>query len=283
MAKTIDELHNPRNPRDSRNPHSPNIPHNLSAPHALRSPRGPDAAENDCRAVRPYRIGVVDNDAMTLMALRSLLESRLKKHRIALIWAVRSGSEAVERCVLAKPSERPDLVLADMGMDDVDGAAVCRRIRAFSDRIVLLGMTSYSLNRYRGMACAAGAQALLDKADFAAMESVLRAWANGQTIVESGFMTPGEAHRALCGSGGRRAGTGDDDGILGGDGFTAKEIEVMDRCIQGYTSREVAQQLGLTESTVKTHIRHVIAKMGVRNKLQAVQRWTSLRGVRGHS
>ncbi|NMN00996.1 DNA-binding response regulator [Bifidobacterium sp. DSM 109958] len=230
------------------------------------------------RAGRTYRIGVVDNDAMTLMALRGLLESRLEPHGIAVAWAVRSGDEAVERCVDAAPRERPDLVLADMGMDDVDGAAVCRRIRAFSDRIVLLGMTSYSLNRYRGMARAAGAQALLDKADFAAMADVLRAWASGRPHVESGFMTPGEAHRALCGSGGRHVGEG--DAVPGGEGLTAKEIEVMDRCIQGYTAREVAQQLGLTESTVKTHIRHAIAKLGVRNKLQAVQRWTALRGAR---
>lgn len=55
----------------------------------------------------------------------------------------------------------------------------------------------------------------------------------------------------------------------------------MDYCIQGYTSREVAARLGLTESTVKTHIRHAIVKLGVRNKLQAVQRWTALRAASG--
>lgn len=225
------------------------------------------ATLQDAAPAHSYRIGVVDNDAMTLMALHGLLTSRLELHGITVSWTSRSGREAVDLCVDART--RPALLLVDMGMDDVDGASVCRRIRTFSDRIVLLAMTSYSLNRYRRMAQAAGAQALLDKADFGAMSGVLRDWASGLPHVEPGFTSPAAAHRALCGRG---AGM-----VPGGEGLTDREIEVMDRCIEGYTSREVAQQLGMSESTVKTHIRHAIVKLGARNKLQAVQIWTEVR------
>lgn len=231
-----------------------------------------------------YRIGIVDNDAMVLRALAPLLADRLRPDGMEIIWSVRSGEEAVHRCVDA--DSRPDLVLVDMGMDEVDGAMTCRRIRAFSGRIVLLAMTAHSLNLYRDAARCSGAQALLDKADADGFVARIRACAAGQPYVESGFSTPGEAHAALCGTlrGRSRGGTPGTDapGVLTPPAQTlsAKESEVMDWCIQGYTSREVAERLGLTESTVKTHIRHAIAKLGVRNKLQAVQRWTSLRAGR---
>ncbi|KAB8292024.1 response regulator transcription factor [Bifidobacterium avesanii] len=234
-----------------------------------------------------FRIGVVDNDAMVLVALRAILRQRLEPFGITIAWAVRGGEEAVQRCV--DVASRPDLVLVDMGMDDVDGATVCRRIRMLSDRIALLAMTSYSLNRYRDAAMRAGAQALLDKADTDMFVRRIVACAEGRPYAEDGFPTPAQAHRRLCaghaagrssGHGGAGPGADEQSNALL-RGLSDKEIEVMDYCIQGYTSREVAAKLGLTESTVKTHVRHAIAKLGVRNKLQAVQRWTALRAASG--
>lgn len=233
------------------------------------------------RPDRRFGIGIVDNDAMVLVALRAILHQRLDPLGIDILWSVKGGEEAVQRCVDAQT--RPDLVLVDMGMDDVDGATVCRRIRMLSDRIALLAMTSYSLNRYRDAAMRSGAQALLDKADTDAFVRRIVACAEGRPYVEDGFPAPAPAHRKLCS--GHSSVRGDREAAADGNallrGLSDKEIEVMDYCIQGYTSREVAARLGLTESTVKTHIRHAIAKLGVRNKLQAVQRWTVLRAASG--
>lgn len=240
-----------------------------------------DQPDQPDRSDRRFRIGIVDNDAMVLVALRAILHQRLDPLGIAIAWAVRGGEEAVQRCVDAQT--RPDLVLVDMGMDDVDGATVCRRIRVLSDRIALFAMTSYSLNRYRDAAMRSGAQALLDKADTDAFVRRIVACAEGRPYVEDGFPAPASAHRKLCS--GRSSVRGDRESAADGNallrGLSDKEIEVMDYCIQGYTSREVAARLGLTESTVKTHIRHAIVKLGVRNKLQAVQRWTALRAASG--
>lgn len=136
------------------------------------------------------RLGLVDDDPLTLAALRALANGWRAEHGMAVVWAVRSGDEAVERCV--DVHSRPDVVLVDMGMDGVDGAATCARIRLCSDSIVLLAITCHSLRHYRDAARRSGAQALLDKADMAGLRRCLAACAAGEPYVQDGFPSPPE-------------------------------------------------------------------------------------------
>ncbi|RSX53862.1 DNA-binding response regulator [Bifidobacterium goeldii] len=205
-----------------------------------------------------FRLGIVDDDAMTLAALRALIDHRLfSTYAISVLWTTRFGNDAVERCV--HHTTRPDAMLIDMGMDDIDGATVCLRIRHISESMPILAMTAHSLNHYRTRAQQSGAQALLDKADFAGMERCLINCALGKPYVQEGFSQPTALpYQSHC-------------GVL-----SAREAEIMNQTIEGYTAREVAIKLGLSEATVKTHVRHVITKLGARNKLHAIRLWSSL-------
>lgn len=212
-------------------------------------------------------IGLVDDDAMALMALSSLIRRRLGNIGVKVRWAERSGVAAVERCV--DRHTRPDVVLVDMGMDDVDGAEVCRRLRRLSNRLVVLCITSHSLARYGPIAREAGAQALLDKANWGDVEQCLRQCAvDGDAYAQNGFPTPAKACCAAWASSVERS----------PDKLSVREREIMDLTVQGRTAKEVAAVLCISESTVKTHVRSVIAKLGVRNKYQAISRWNEMKG-----
>lgn len=223
-----------------------------------------------------WRVGLVDDDALTLAALRSLIDARLSTDGISVAWAVRSGDKAVDMCV--DRGARPDAVLVDMSMDEVDGAMTLCCIRHFSDRIVLLAMTSHSLNRYRNQARFNGAQALLDKADFAGLTRCLRDCAAGRPYVQDGFPAPSHGIPITDGptlATGRA--THIDAERHGMVPLSARETEVMDWTIEGLTAKEVAEKMALSEPTVKTHIRHAIAKLQVRNKFQAIRVWSEMR------
>lgn len=212
-----------------------------------------------------YRIGLVDDDALTLAALHALITQRLAGEGVSVAWTTRSGETAIDLCVDER--SRPDAVLVDMGMDDVDGASVLERIRRFSSRIMLLAMTSHSLNRYRASAQRAGAGILLDKSDIAGLLCCLRDCVSGDLRPSpDGISSPAAAVVGYsdCESSAPRS-------------LSSREAEVMDWTIEGLTAKEVSLKMSVSESTVKTHIRHAIEKLQVRNKLQAVRAWSEIR------
>ena len=106
------------------------------------------------------RVGLVDDDVMTLAAMRAVINAQLGGFGVNVIWALKDGNAAVERCIDQR--SRPQVVLIDMDMDHIDGSQVCRRIRLFSPTIVVYAMTAHTLGRYAAIARDSGAQALFD-------------------------------------------------------------------------------------------------------------------------
>ena len=228
---------------------------------------GYDTAEVE-RAAEDLRVGIIDDDALTLAALRSVVNGMAPRHGTVVIWTSRSGDEAVDLCVDRR--SRPDVVLVDMNMDGVDGGMVCQRIRHFSDRIVIYGMTAHSLRRYEHVTRRFGAQALLDKADVQGLQRCLADCAAGRTYIQQGFSSPGQAYRLLTVPGAVNATSLE---------LSPRETEVLDWTIEGLTAKEVAARMALSEATVKTHLRHAIRKRGVGNKLQLIRVWTQFRSA----
>ena len=212
------------------------------------------------RAVR--RLGIVDDDMLTLAAMRAIIDRKLSEDGVHVLWAVRSGNEAVNRCV--HQATRPDAVVVDMGMDEVDGESTLRRIGRCPGNILLLAMTSHSLSHYQDAAMDAGAMALFDKADIECWIGRLRDLAHGTGIPTS--------FKAL---GNQKENMSDRDPLR--SRFSPREEKVMNLTVEGMTAREVAASLGLSEPTVKTHIRNVVGKLGARNKLQAIIIWMRLK------
>ncbi|MCI1240645.1 MAG: response regulator transcription factor [Bifidobacterium subtile] len=210
------------------------------------------------------RLAVVDNDRLTLAALVLIIKRSVPS--INVIWTSESGREAVQKSLNARTS--PDVLLVDMSLEGMSGLEICRRIRAQSEQVALIGITSFSLERYAHSAIENGAQCLIDKVRIQQICDAICALANGRSAIvpHASHETKKEAHIRLAT---RQHETSAED-------FTGREQEIMDMCVLGKGTAQIAQQLGISQSTVKTHIQRVIEKMHVESKTQAVIRWVRI-------
>lgn len=211
----------------------------------------------------PVKIGLVDNDFMTLLALKAIIMKCFAEEAAKITWSERRGEIALDKCL--DSITRPDVLFVDMDMDDIDGAELCTRVRRYSSCIVLYGMTAHSLHEYEGQAMRCGMQALLDKASIGSLRKVISGLIDDDVYIQEGFRSPGKAFQDLKRN------------VCPKESLSPREIEVLDLTIDGHTAHEVAEIMGLADSTVKTHIRKSIQKLGVRNKLQLIRTWSRRR------
>jgi DNA-binding NarL/FixJ family response regulator len=171
------------------------------------------------------------------------------------------GDEAVR----VAASACPDVVLMDVRMPGTDGIAATRRIRAATAAPRVLILTTFDLDEYVYAGLRAGASGFLLK-DALAPEllSAVRVVASGEAVV-----APTVTRRLIE----RFIGDKPDPGgpsIAVFDVLTAREREVLTLIARGLANAEIAQRLFLSEGTVKTHVSRVLAKLGLRDRLQAV-------------
>ncbi|HEX4863585.1 MAG TPA: response regulator transcription factor [Acidimicrobiales bacterium] len=202
------------------------------------------------------RVVVADDQRVVREGLRTLL-SMLED--IEVVGVAADGEEAVQIAIASEP----DVVLMDLRMPRCDGVDATRRLRAQAPRIKVLVLTTYADDRSVLDALRAGARGYLTKdAGAEEIQSALRQLTQGQAAID-----PAVQHHLLE----VIANTPDDPGVSAlPDGLTAREIEVLQLIAQGLTNRQIAERLFVNESTVKTHINHVFAKVGVRDRAQAV-------------
>ncbi len=200
------------------------------------------------------RVGLADDQALVRAGFRLIVESQ---HDMAVAGEAADGREAVE---LVR-RERPDVVLMDIRMPGMDGIEATRRI-ADSSRVVIL--TTYELDEYVFDALAAGASAFLLKA--APPEDLIRAI----RVVSSGdaLLAPSVTRR-LIDEFARRPEPAS-RGAHRLEGLTERELEVLKQVAHGRTNAEIATRLHVAETTVKTHVAHLLAKLELRDRVQAV-------------
>lgn len=105
------------------------------------------------------RIGIVDNDALVLGALQYVVRTYLPQSEV--IWKETDGNRAVSLC--SAPATTPDALIVDASLEGMTGSEVCRRIRTNDTEIVLVGVTSFILDRFHDAMMDSGAQCLLPK------------------------------------------------------------------------------------------------------------------------
>lgn len=202
----------------------------------------------------PYLVGIVDNDSMALRALTSLVES-LPSCDVA--WAVSSGTQALQHC--RRSEESPDLLLADMSLEGMQGPSLCERLRLHNGVTALLGVTSFSLVQYRSPLIAAGAQGLVSKTDEPGMIDAIRMLLAGNAM--PGFETAPMAHLRLNANPPNHT-------------LTGREEEILRICAdEGLSDVEIAERLNLSPATVRKHLQHVLQKTGSRTTRQAIAEW----------
>jgi DNA-binding NarL/FixJ family response regulator len=202
------------------------------------------------------RVVVVDDQELMRVGFRMVLGAQAD---IDVVGEAGDGAQAIE---LASRL-RPDVVLMDVRMPVLDGVEATKRIVAAGTARVLV-MTTFDLDEYVYSALQGGASGfLLKDTQPGHLVSALRAVASGDAVV-----SPSVTRRLLD----RFVGTGGapmrDTAEL--DVLTDREREVLVLIAKGMSNLEIAESLFLSEATVKTHVGRILAKLELRDRVQAV-------------
>ncbi|WAL65683.1 response regulator transcription factor [Amycolatopsis cynarae] len=202
------------------------------------------------------RVVVVDDQELMRAGFRMVLGAQ---QDVDLAGEAGNGAEAVE--LAAKL--RPDVVLMDVRMPVLDGVEATRRIvEAGTSRVLV--MTTFDLDEYVYAALQGGASGfLLKDIPPAQLVAALHAVASGDAVV-----SPSVTRRLLDRFVSSGAGQLRDESAL--TPLTEREREVLVLIAKGLSNVEIAETLFLSEATVKTHVGRILAKLGLRDRVQAV-------------
>ncbi len=202
------------------------------------------------------RVVVADDQTVVREGLITLLGTM---SGIDVVGAAADGDEAVS--LVAELA--PDVVLMDLRMPRVDGVEATRRIRAEHPATQVVVLTTYADDESIVGALQAGAIGYLTKdAGREHIGRALEAAASGQAILDSEVQARLVEVASLPAS---PAGGG-----LLPDGLTVREAEVLRLIAAGFSNSEIADQLYVSEVTIKTHVNHIFAKTGSRDRSQAI-------------
>ena len=204
------------------------------------------------------RLLLVDDEAMVRTGLRLILET---EDDLRVVGEASTGIEAIEQAGRLNP----DVILMDIRMPRMDGVEACRRLVEASDAKVVV-LTTFDLDEYLFAAVRAGACGFLLKASPPEeLVAAIRAAHAGNALVE-----PRMTRRLLdeFARGPAMVPSGEIPARLGE--LTERELEVLKELARGLSNAEIGDQLYIGEATVKTHVTHILAKLGLRDRIQAV-------------
>jgi DNA-binding NarL/FixJ family response regulator len=203
----------------------------------------------------PLRVLVVDDQQIVREGLVTILDLLPD---VSVVGAAADGAKALE--LIAR--RLADVVLMDLHMPVLDGVAATRRIVAEHPEIAVLILTTYAQDDDALEALRAGARGVLTKD--AGREEIARALHQAA----AGHMTLAAPLQARL----LAAATPPEAPMRHElpDGLTAREAEVLGLIAAGFTNREIAERLVVSEATVKTHINHLFAKIDARDRAAAI-------------
>ncbi|RVU18903.1 response regulator transcription factor [Streptomyces antnestii] len=203
---------------------------------------------------------IVDDQPLQRYGFHMLLDSVPETQ---VLGEAAHGAEAVRMAA----ELRPDVVLMDVRMPGMDGIEATRRIVAAGDRSRILVLTTFDLDEYVHAALRAGASGfLLKDARTEELLAGIRAVAAGDAVIAPALTRRllDEFTHYVPAPGGD---TGQDPRL---GSLTDREREILVAVGKGWTNGEIATRFVLSESTVKTHVGRVLAKIGARDRVQAV-------------
>ena len=198
------------------------------------------------------RVVIADDHAVVRQGLRTFLDLQPD---IDVVGEASDGAEAVT----AAGELHPDVILLDLVMPELDGIAALRRLREVAPAARVIVLTSFGEDERLFAALRAGATGyLLKDVEPAELVRGIRTAHAGQSP-----LSPAVAARVVeeLASGGARGAPADE--------LTPRELEVLCLIARGRSNKRIALELGVAEKTVKTHVGHVLAKLGVSDRTQA--------------
>ena len=203
------------------------------------------------------RVLVADDQSMVRAGFRMLLAGA---DDIEVVAEASNGLEAVQWAAQLTPT----VVLMDIRMPQLDGLEATRRILAANDDVRVLILTTFDLDEYVYEAPAAGASGFVLKDDPPEqLLAAIRTVAAGNAL-----LSPAVTKRVIAQFTHRRRATPHRD--LDFDSLTTRELEVFRLVAEGLSNTEISRELHISETTVKTHITHILHKLDLRDRVQAV-------------
>jgi DNA-binding NarL/FixJ family response regulator len=198
---------------------------------------------------------VVDDHAVVRRGLLAFLES---EPDIDVLGDANGGTEALELLAqLDSEGRRPDVVLMDLKMEPLDGIESTRQVRARYEDVEVVALTSFGEDERVHAALEAGASGfLLKDADADEVASAVRAAHRGELLLE-----PAVARSLL-------ASLRERDDVSKVE-LTTREVEIVRLLAAGKANKEIAGELAISERTARTHVSHILAKLGLSSRTQA--------------
>lgn len=205
-------------------------------------------------ANQPVKVLIVDDHEVVRTGLRTLLR---QQGRLKVVGEAATAGEAVEKAL----SLHPDVVLMDVRLPDQSGVEACRKIRSANPSIRVLMLTSYSDDEAIFSSIMAGASGYLLKVIEA--ETLYRAVvsvAEGKSRLDPSLsMAVINRVREIMGGQPRR----------GIDSLSPKEKEILKLIASGLTNKEIAEEVNLSEKTVRNYVSAIFQKLDVAHRTQA--------------
>jgi DNA-binding NarL/FixJ family response regulator len=203
------------------------------------------------------RVLVADDQALVRAGFRAILE---EQDDLEVVGEAEDGGQAVA----ISAELQPDVVLMDVRMPGVDGIEATQRLLRDGDAPRVLILTTFDLDEYVYDALKAGASGfLLKDAPRDQLVGAVRTVAAGEALLAPALV------RRLIEDFVRRPAPGARSPTELND-LTERELEVLTLVARGLANAEIATRLFVSEATVRTHVTHILAKLGLRDRVQAV-------------
>lgn len=199
------------------------------------------------------KILIADDHLLIRQGLRLVLDTELD---FELVGEASDGNEALSLCKKLKP----DVVLMDLRMPNMDGLTAIEKLRAEQPEIAVVILTTFNEDDLMFRGLQAGARGyLLKDTDRSTLFDTIRAAARGETLLKPEIM-----RRVLSQANAPKATSSEPTHL------TERELEVLEAVARGERSKEIAVHLGISERTVKAHLANIYEKLGVDSRAAAI-------------
>lgn len=205
--------------------------------------------------MKPIRLLLVDDHGLFRKGLVSLLQ---RESEFQVVGEAENGAEAIRKAKQLKP----DLVLMDIHMPGTDGIEATRRIREMlpSTRVVILTVSEDDKDLFEGIKCGAHGY-LLKKLEPEELYAMLRGVFEGEAPISR--TTASKILNEFAVQARRKAAAQLEEEL------SAREKDVLQSLAGGLTNKEIGNKLGIAENTVKNHLKNILAKLHLENRVQA--------------
>lgn len=203
------------------------------------------------------RLMIVDDHEVVRLGMRAVFEPEAD---ITVVGEASNGAEALAKVSVLDPQ----VILMDVRMEKMGGIQACREIRSRRPDISILMITSYADEEAVFASMMAGASGyLLKNVNRAELLRSIRLVASGQSLLDPNLTKMTASRLTSIATGGLRGQTS------AADELTEREREVLALIARGYTNKQIAESLVMSEKTARNHVSHILEKLGMARRSEA--------------